>query len=448
MADNRRGLTNSYESAKYSFSGADAKAYFITAKEDGMEGFAATLVESLSTISVQTYEPVGRARALGHRGIKGFAHSVREIAGTMILTVVNDHPLRPLMNKTTSTTRWSEDKGKGFGSISGNQDILGAGLGNIVQESTSIGTLLGDFGLFIDYVSEYPKYDADFIPNFKLGQQVAGSRYAHGNKIGRIDADNDGNYNLDYKRTNFYQEMFTDRYLKLREEYLKGEGNRSYGGMFSNYGQDYSLMNRSFENPKGSGVLYNTGFESRSGNLLVTDDFREAFEKSIVQNPDFLKKEYRDDISKLIDHDPHYTTSHYYRPEIAIRENERAGLYIDGIRIISEGIVTSVNDMVTEMTFQFIAKDLKTISKLNNFKNDALRAEELQKILNNSKTRPFQLQQEMDALQAANPELRDMKTNTHLDKDGNLTTVILADSGTEWKTTTRKQRRQMYGKKK
>ena len=426
MADNRRGLTNSYESAKYSFSGADAKAYFITAKEDGMEGFAATPVESLSTISVQTYEPVGRARALGYRGIKGFAHSVREIAGTMILTVVNDHPLRPLMNKATSKTRWSEDRSHGFGSISGDKDILGAGLHNIVQESTSIGTLLGDFGLFIDYVSEYPKYDADFIPNFKLGEQTFGRRE---NVPENIHAATYEGFQM-YQKTNFYEDMFTGSYWRHKTK--ANEAGVPFGTL-----QDGNITSRDYSKIDAQG----------EGNIIVPSDKVDDFNKFILENPNYLKRQYRDDIEKLID--PHTLhTFGGYTAEIAVRENERAGLYIDGIRIISEGIVTSVNDMVTEMTFQFIAKDLKTISKLNNFKNDAYRAEELEKILNNSKTRPFQLQQEMDALQAANPELRNMRTDTILDENNNLVTTIQADSGTEWKPTTRKQRRQMYGKKK
>lgn len=430
MANNRRGLTNSYESAKYSFSGADAKAYFITAKENGIEGFDATPVESLSTISVQTYEPVGRARALGYRGIKGFAHSVREIAGTMILTVVNDHPLRPLMNKATSKTRWSRDRNKGFGSISGNEDILGADLGNIVQEATSIGTLLGDFGLFIDYVSEYPKYDADFIPNFKLNESFE--------SWGEDDSSNyvsSATYGTEY-RTNLYKDMFTGKgidAIKLDPSRLPDE---AYGRMQDP--NDYPY------NPND----YMQGRFGQDGNLLVSSDKVDDFNKFILENPNYLKREYRDEIKKILKTHTLKTGSLGYAPEIAVRENERAGLYIDGIRIISEGIVTSVNDMVTEMTFQFIAKDLKTISKLNNFKNDAYRAEELQKILNNSRTRPFQLQQEMDAMQAEIPELRNMRSNTYLDKEGNLTTVIQADSGTEWKPTTRKQRRQMYGKKK
>ena len=41
---------------------------------------------------------------------------------------------------------------------------------------------------------------------------------------------------------------------------------------------------------------------------------------------------------------------------------------------------------LTEMTFQFIAKDLKTISKLNVIENDMVREEEIKAMLRNPYT--------------------------------------------------------------
>lgn len=440
-----KGLTNSYESAKYSFSGSDAKAYFIVPKEEseGTNGFDAIPVESLSTVSVQTYEPVGRARALGYRSVKGFAHSVREVAGTLILTVVNDHPLRPLMSRAQSKTRYSHDKDKGFGSMAAGDDLFAAGLADgqtgsaIIQEATSIATLLGHFGLFIDYVSEYPKYDEEFISNFKLGDQISSS-----SGPGQLMGVYDGGF---YQKTNFYEEMFSNKYLRLRDEYLKGPGKRSYGGMFDHYGDDYARMNRSGIRGE-EGVIGATKFNS-NGNLLVETEFADALNNSISQNPEFLKKEYRDDIEKILNR---YTGHAFnYSPKVAVRQNERAGLYIEGIRIISEGIVTSVNDMVTEMTFQFIAEDLKTISRLNSFENDTMRTDELAAILANPKTAPYQMQQEMDRLKADNPELRNMKVINDTEMINGkevLKTTIVADTGIEWTPTTKKQRRKMYKK--
>ena len=40
-----------------------------------------------------------------------------------------------------------------------------------------------------------------------------------------------------------------------------------------------------------------------------------------------------------------------------------AQLIISGVEIISEGMVTSVNDMVTEVTMQFVAHDVYNIEK-------------------------------------------------------------------------------------
>ena len=45
--------------------------------------------------------------------------------------------------------------------------------------------------------------------------------------------------------------------------------------------------------------------------------------------------------------------------------SEGAHLVISGIDIISEGMVTSVNDMVTEVTMQFVAQDVFNIEKTN-----------------------------------------------------------------------------------
>ena len=44
-----------------------------------------------------------------------------------------------------------------------------------------------------------------------------------------------------------------------------------------------------------------------------------------------------------------------------------AHLVISGIDIISEGMVTSVNDMVTEVTVQFVAQDVFNIEKVDHY---------------------------------------------------------------------------------
>ena len=55
-----------------------------------------------------------------------------------------------------------------------------------------------------------------------------------------------------------------------------------------------------------------------------------------------------------------------------------AHLVISGIDIISEGMVTSVNDMVTEVTVQFVAQDVFNIEKINH--NSATTVAEANKI--------------------------------------------------------------------
>jgi len=58
--------------------------------------------------------------------------------------------------------------------------------------------------------------------------------------------------------------------------------------------------------------------------------------------------------------------------------DDGAHLVISGIDIISEGMVTSVNDMVTEVTIQFVAQDVFNIEKVNNWQTTttAVKAQE------------------------------------------------------------------------
>jgi len=67
---------------------------------------------------------------------------------------------------------------------------------------------------------------------------------------------------------------------------------------------------------------------------------------------------YRTEVS-FIDNTESYEYSTGYISEF----NEMAQLVIQGVEIISEGMVTSVNDMVTEITMQFVAHDVFNIEK-------------------------------------------------------------------------------------
>ena len=59
------------------------------------------------------------------------------------------------------------------------------------------------------------------------------------------------------------------------------------------------------------------------------------------------------DLSESYEYSPMYRTSF----------NEMAHLVISGVEIVSEGMVTSVNDMVTEVTMQFVAHDVFNIER-------------------------------------------------------------------------------------
>lgn len=59
------------------------------------------------------------------------------------------------------------------------------------------------------------------------------------------------------------------------------------------------------------------------------------------------------DLSESYEYSPGYRTSF----------GEMAHLVISGVEIVSEGMVTSVNDMVTEVTMQFVAHDVFNIER-------------------------------------------------------------------------------------
>lgn len=137
----------------YSFSGADADAFcwFPQAPE------LLSPLSSVHTISVSVHESKGQARALGYRGIKGLARGVRTIAGSLILTVINDHPLRELQEQYVDAfvkgdypepnMGWSLDRHRvGVGSLWANYDY-----------SNRLAVLLPPFNLAVQYVSEMGK---------------------------------------------------------------------------------------------------------------------------------------------------------------------------------------------------------------------------------------------------------------------------------------------------
>ena len=110
---------------------------------------------SLATISISVHEPKGFARALGYRGIKGVSRSVRTIAGSMIFTVTNGHPLQTLMNIDPKVSRpFHFDDNR----------PTGGGRGGVTQA-----TELTPFSVELYYRAEYPSIlGGDDVAHAKL----------------------------------------------------------------------------------------------------------------------------------------------------------------------------------------------------------------------------------------------------------------------------------------
>jgi hypothetical protein len=135
---------------KYSFSGADAKVLVWFQQTPHL----IRPLESVHTLSVSVHEAKGQARALGHRGIRGLSRGVRTIAGSLIMTVINDHPLRALHDQYNEafiaggyrepTPGWSLDRHR-----------IGVGtLFNNYSYNNRLSTLLPPFNVALQFVSE------------------------------------------------------------------------------------------------------------------------------------------------------------------------------------------------------------------------------------------------------------------------------------------------------
>jgi len=113
-------------------------------------------LESIHTVSFSVHEPRGAARALGYRGVKGFASSVRTIAGSMIFTVVEGHPLETLMLKDDGAKiPWSIDYidgSRGIGAIAGSDKLQPTDRTDI-----KLATMLSPFNVLLIYQSEVPR---------------------------------------------------------------------------------------------------------------------------------------------------------------------------------------------------------------------------------------------------------------------------------------------------
>ena len=117
----------------YSYSGADCRAYAYF--EDKPEQLIH--LKHLATSSLSIHEAKSPVRALGHKSVRGFTESVRTIAGSLVLVVVKDHPLKDLILKDEFNYNISEDF-----------------LSSSRTPRRKISTLLNKFNMYLIYKTE------------------------------------------------------------------------------------------------------------------------------------------------------------------------------------------------------------------------------------------------------------------------------------------------------
>ena len=100
--ENERGYT-------YSYSGSDCRAYCWFDSDNSNQVWS---LPSLATISLSIHEAKSPVRRLGHRNVSGYTEAIRTIAGSLVLTIVEDHPLKMLIEKNNElNSGYSLDKG-------------------------------------------------------------------------------------------------------------------------------------------------------------------------------------------------------------------------------------------------------------------------------------------------------------------------------------------------
>ena len=224
-------------------------------------------LESLATISLSIHEPKGMVRALGHKGIKGFSRSVRTIAGTMVLLVVEDHPLAKLARARSGITERS-----------GHSLDLKSGRGSYRNMSTE----QADLGVMLSSLNRH--------------------------------------FNV---------------HLRYRSEVMRPNALNSFVASGEELRADSGVPEATFDN------------ETNRTLAAARTDVRGA-RGALRQQKKAVRQAKRDAYSGISD-------VRFNVPKIAT-------MLIEGIDIISEGITTSVNDMVTEVVIQFVAKDVKMLS--------------------------------------------------------------------------------------
>jgi len=241
-----------------------------------MYGSTPVHLESLATLSLSIHEPKGSARALGHKGVKGFSRSVRTIAGTMVLLIVEDHPLHKLIRNSRSRfnsddAAWSLDHNS-----RGTTNYKDMGLSD---HKTTLSTKIKPFSLYLVFRSEV------MPPMARTATITFGD-----------------DPTVDYSpltTTGDYDEFRT-----------------------ADRAADVARATSSIESGKSA------------------------------------RKQYKSDVKEALN-DPYG-----FAESISFKVPKIATLIIDGIEIISEGITSSVNDMVTEVVIQFMATDVQAFDTI------------------------------------------------------------------------------------
>lgn len=141
-------LTNNFNLVKYSFSGSDARAYTQVSGVEGNTPYRP--IDSMHTISVSIHEAKAQVRSLGHKSIKGVTKGIRTIAGSLILTVINDNPLRPFfINDQAAAAKFR----RGGWSLDSASD---RGFSSDLTSSVRLASTLFPVDIMILYVTEIP----------------------------------------------------------------------------------------------------------------------------------------------------------------------------------------------------------------------------------------------------------------------------------------------------
>lgn len=159
--------TTSPQRYLYSFSGADAKVLVYFEQRPDLIQY----LQSVHTVSISVHEAKGQVRALGHRGIKGMTRSVRTIAGSIILTVINDHPLRVLQDQFIKMVQNDEDDSFKHELLGWSLDMNEVGVGsleNIYAYTNRLSSLLPPFNMALEYVAEQSPITFDATSPRKL----------------------------------------------------------------------------------------------------------------------------------------------------------------------------------------------------------------------------------------------------------------------------------------